>query len=212
MPSAKLRSSGVLLRQWDGLSNWDQNRPWEACPADYWCSRWSTVWPATLVNVRSPTLFYSTGKGGMVLSPDFAQFFCAYPGDGNSMGKGCDVEREPACTPGCNFCEAGPGSSWDCAFPPTMLREALAKQRANALGDGGFTAHNELILDTHSVAAGLPDSIEAFFYPDGGREAVRPFRDGFAAEFGLRRERVPLLRYDFENGFVLEDEVVIEDQ
>ena len=66
-------------------------------------------------------------------------------------------------------------------------------------GDPMHRQYNEVVLDSRAWSAGLPRTIEAFFYPDTPQcsatpcqQAVRDARAGFAKEYDA--EPLPLLR------------------
>ena len=90
-PSNDLGEAGVLVRQFDGLDG--HSKPWLPCapftgmPTDMgWCHQYADRWPASVVNPQTRMLYYGvTGIGGLVISPT-VDLFCAYSGDGNSMG------------------------------------------------------------------------------------------------------------------------------
>ena len=65
-----------------------------------------------------------------------------------------------------------------------------------------MAADNEVILDAPHFVHALPSAIEAIFYSvDGGSpENARAVRDAFLREYGLDRDRVPLLSYDPSRG------------
>ena len=59
-----------------------------------------------------------------------------------------------------------------------------------------------MVVDTRSVVAGLPGSIEGFFYQRGGDQgAAREAHANFLREYGLSGDEagrtVPLLQLDF---------------
>ena len=138
-----------------------------------------------------------------VLSAAHVVAWCIYPSDGNSRGVLCETPRGDAhCVPGCRQCAAGPGSDWGCAYPPSMLKQALERQQAEQRG--ATDRYNELVVDSRSIEVGLPHSIDAFFYVAGADQAVvqetARIRADFCREFGLRHARVPLVRYDGSPG------------
>ena len=175
--SNDLDSAGVLLRQFDGLSDWDQGQPWLPCRPDKWCNAYQHWWPASLINSRVRHLYYAS-KGGMVLRSS-TRLNCVYPGDGNSMGS---VDKG-----GCNPNRCTPQQDWDCAYPPGMLKDALeAGQRR------GGRSHNELILDLDSITPSLPFSILAFFCIVDC-DQVRGLQQSFVNSYGISDEECPVV-------------------
>ena len=55
--------------------------------------------------------------------------------------------------------------------------------------------HNEVVIDTRSIEAGLPGVILAFFHL-GDLDYVRGVRAAFLHAYGLAADRAPLLRLD----------------
>jgi hypothetical protein len=77
--AAKLRESGVLLRQFDRIN--DEGALWMPCPntPSSWCRDLSDRWASSIINSQLNHLYFQDGTGGIILSPD-VQLFCAYPG------------------------------------------------------------------------------------------------------------------------------------
>jgi len=66
------------------------------------------------------------------------------------------------------------------------------------LGGGHARRHNEIVLDTRSIEAHLPDVILGFFYLEDDSTARRARRE-FMRHFGLPVEQVPLVHIDFSS-------------
>ena len=84
--------------------------------------------------------------------------------------------------------------------PPSKLREVLAEHaRFAPVGN----IYNEMVVATESVVAGLPQTVEGFFYLRGGpqddaRNAHRDFLRAYGLGDGKETGRsVPLLQLDF---------------
>ena len=199
-PSDDLVRAGVLLRQFDKLSDIDANRPWIPCPFGTWCGRYHAQWPASVVNPSMRRLYYPA-EGGMVLDGRLLSLFCAYNGDGNSMAHTCGggYGDGASCIPGCyppwGQCPAV-GRDWDCSWPPSMLEAAMRAQLAR--GDPSGT-HNELVIDTRSIEAHTPEAVLAFFYLDEPERADAA-RDAFLREYSLPNWVVPLVQVNLGAG------------
>jgi len=207
-PSNVLSEAGVLLRQFDSLDGHD--KPWIPCPRDgleSWCFKFSDRWAASIVSPKARHLYYGTqGVGGLVLAPT-AKLFCAYPEDGDSMGKVCDPLGGDgiSCIPGCY----PPGQqcpevhhAWSCSFPPTHLKEALQAQEDRI---GFLSRNNELVIDTSSIVSSLPHAIEGFFIAVGAggpeRSTVQVAHRAFLAAYRLDEAHAPpLVLLDLDSG------------
>eukprot|EP00937_MAST-01D_sp_MAST-1D-sp2_P003337 g3337.t1 len=140
---------------------------------------------------------FSYGKGGVIVNPSSAgaKVMCSYDGDGGTetrlgAGCGCQNDTRPCDNPGCagnpggkkcvepstctNVCPtAGELSCHQCAYSPGALATMLAAQRQKG------EIYNELVLDATAWKAGLPGTIDAFFYPSfGGACASQPDEPG----------------------------------
>lgn len=209
-PSGTIAASGVLLRQFDRLD--DKNRPWLPCPLkgpDNWCASLSDRWASSIVNTQARHLYLSD-KGGVVVDAESVRMLCACAEDCNSQSKVCDtLYGDESCIPGCSppdkQCFAG--RAYDCSFPPTQLKEALLAQQSR---DSYKNRNNEMVLDTRSVVAGMPNSIDGFFYlstKPGGAEYMRGVQRKFAATYGLSAERTPpLMELEFTGGAISGDQ------
>ena len=179
-----MTSAGVLVRQFDSLS--DPTHPWLPCPEDWWCAAYHDVWPASIISAQVRNLYFTMGKGGLVLAPT-VRFNCVYPGDGNSMG---NVDSgNGGCSP--DQCDRYGPRDWNCIFPPDQLMEALQAQQRR----GKNHEHNELVIDTSSVTSGLPGTILAFFHM-GDEHDVRQVQQSFVRYYGLQDHECPLLALD----------------
>ena len=85
-------------------------------------------------------------------------------------------------------------NAYSCSFPPEELEFALAAQQER---ESFRNRNNEMVVDTSSVVSGLPESIEAFFFPKAAsgpeRDDVREQRRVFMEEYSLGQENAPLL-------------------
>ena len=106
-------------------------------------------------------------------------------------GYGDGVHCIPGCYPDGQQCQQV-GHDWNCAWPPSMLADAM---RAQLQRDGGASnSHNEIVIDTRSIEAHLPEIVLAFFF-ESSRERAASARDAFNTAYGLRGEAaVPLVR------------------
>ena len=130
-PSNDLASTGVLIRQFDSLSDIDHHRSWQPCPMHrhLWCGKFHAQWPASVVNTQMRHTYY-VDRSGFVLDASRVAIFCAYGSDGNSMAHTCGggYGDGETCIPGCyptNRQCARMHRDWTCSWPPSMLREAL---------------------------------------------------------------------------------------
>ena len=181
VPSNDISRAGVLVRQFDSLD--DPWHPWLPCPLTgpaSWCSKFTDRWATSIINKDERLMYFDalqgghSNVGGLVLSPS-VEIFCAYADDGNSMDpqKVCDPPGGDgfSCIPGCYpVGQQCPdlGRDWVCSYPPSQLNTALQRHR-----DRGALKNNEIVVNTASVTAGLPGSIEAFFMIRGGPEDER---------------------------------------
>lgn len=193
-PSNVLSEAGVLLRQFDRISELDASAPWLPCSESRWCARYRSQWPSSIINSEYRQLYY-TDCGGLIIDPLTTDFFCAYGGDGNSMahdcggGPGDGIGCIPGCYPDGQQCQQV-GHDWNCAWPPSMLREAMEAQLARGRPSG---SHNEIVIDTRSIVANLPGAILGFFYEVSSSAAVE-MRQAFLATYGLSADQVPLVQ------------------
>jgi hypothetical protein len=190
-PDNSLSAAGVLLRQFDSQSDYDNGRPWLSCPQSSWCSTKEQYWPASLINRQVRKLYYED-KAGFILDPERAKVLCACQGDCNSNSqasglRGCSATQccdypEPQCVPH--------HVDHDCSYPPDQLYEALAAQVRR-----GVPTHNEVVLDNIQTAAKMPDAILAFFYmSELSREEARTMHRNFLNAYKLTEEACPLVR------------------
>lgn len=221
-PSRNLSAAGVLVRQWDGQSDFDGGRPWlpwyavsdRTCrqaaatysslarcrclrsPPTSWCAQHEQFWPSSVINRAVRHLYYED-RAGFVLLPDAVTVLCACQADCNSNSqarglRGCNARR---C---CDYPEprCRPHHvDHDCSYPPDDIYEALAAQLRR-----GVPSHNEFVLDNLATAQRLPDVILAIFYmSDASREAATTMHTRFLAAYGLEEEHCPLLRLDLKS-------------
>ena len=98
--------------------------------------------------------------------------------DGGPGGRTCT----PGCFPPGERCE-DLHRDWFCSWGADHLQTALSSP--------SFT-WNELVVDTATVEAHLPQSILAFFHvPGGDVGAAVGYRDGFAGMYGLGADVAP---------------------
>jgi len=207
-PSSDIESSGVLVRQFDTLN--DPAMPWLPCPEDEWCGKFGDRFPSTILNAKAKAMFLADGNGGIVIAP-MVSIYCAYPEDGNSMDgrKICNPlgGNGASCIPGCypkgEWCPEV-GHTYSCSFPPEQLKEALQAQEESA---HMLNRNNEIVVDTKTVAANLPGSIQGFFFTasDPTMEAKAQADTGdvrrvFLQQFELSEaDGPPLLKLDVNN-------------
>jgi hypothetical protein len=89
-PSNRMADAGVLVRQFDRLSEIDAGRPWIPCTPARWCARYHSMWPSSLIN-RDVRLLYYPSRGGLVLDASAARFFCIYYGECVTGGRTRDL-------------------------------------------------------------------------------------------------------------------------
>ena len=86
-PSDDIATAGVLIRQFDSLSN--EGKPWLPCRGSgslEWCRKYGDRFPSSIVNQEARKLYYGeSGIGGFVLSAT-AEYWCAYP-EGNACAR-----------------------------------------------------------------------------------------------------------------------------
>ena len=84
------------------------------------------------------------------------------------------------------------GHDWNCAYPPSMLENAMNGMTGHGTHDSG--RHNEIVIDTRSIDANLPSVILGFFcLVHKDCSSPRQMRTGFIAAYGLSGSDVPLL-------------------
>ena len=192
-PAGNLSSCGVLVRQFDGQSDFDGGRPWLPCPPSSWCHQHEQFWPSSVINARVRRLYYED-KAGFVLAPEHVTLLCACQADCNSDSqergrRGCNARRccdwpEPRCVPH--------HVDHDCSYPPGELQEALAAQLRR-----GAPSHNELVLDNLEAATKLPELVLAFFFQsERSRAEASAMHRNFLEAYALTEQQCPLLRLD----------------
>ena len=212
-PSQDLARSGVLVRQFDGLSDLDNSHPWMPCPRiGAWCSQFHAQWPTSIINRRARATYFDD-EGGMVLDASTAQAYlrCIYPGDGNSMARTCgggDGDGRsciPGCAPDGEQCHQEGWDGWGCSYPPPLLEEALRHhERDHTSGENGqFLLNNELILDPSWLSDHLPGAVLAFFHvhekDDGPHGRACDARARYLRTYRLEGDQVPLLHLDLSS-------------
>lgn len=171
---------------------------------------------ASLVNAQSPCdagrgrgpipLYYSIAgdaASGYVIDPT-TSVFCSWASDAGTMSRMCSPGAPADCAPGCfgldnkpAWC-TGPSDYTMCAYPPTRLSWMLHRQQL-----AKPASYNEVVVDTASYTARLPDSIEAVFWVKGCKQSG-PYCERYAREahrklvdhFGLAEGALPLLTFD----------------
>ena len=184
-PSSDIKSSGVLVRQFDALS---KVRRFEPCPEDMWCGKYRFIWPSSIVNKNHNTNIYrGDNEAGLVLAPSHNRFFCVYPGDGNSMGH---YDDNHGCQEPCQGKQV-----WDCAYEKDRLEEALIENSGN-------TKYNEVVVDAQYMKQNLPHSLMAVFYmnPDT-REKAQEAHGEFLSTYKMTNAQFPLLHFSMSQGF-----------
>lgn len=193
-PSNDVTQAGVLVRQFDALSSKESAKPWEQCAAHDWCAKYNQIWPASIINMfHHNRLYRGSNEGGFVLAPPpLNRFFCAYAGDGNSMGL---VDHElHGCQRPCQL-----PKKWDCSFAPDQLQSCLEAQLDK---QGHSNKHNEVVIDAAQMREHLPHSILGIFFMDNSTKAaaVRVHK-AFIDTYKLSSTSFPLLHLSLENGF-----------
>ena len=62
-PTTSLADAGVLVRQFDQLSDTDAGRPWMPCRLGTWCGQFHAQWPASIVNKDARSMYYESEGG-----------------------------------------------------------------------------------------------------------------------------------------------------
>ena len=165
-------AAGVLVRQFDGMSDWE--RPWAPCTVNGHgaCTaphpNEGDRWPSTFLNAKHAGT-YSSSAGGLIFDPALVTLRCGYSQDGSSMMKHCEAVGgggADGCIPGCAHTAWCTDTSCldlrrtkECAWGPMQLEELLLKQdRCNPYG------HSEVVVDPASVVRGLPHTVLAVFH------------------------------------------------
>ena len=104
-------------------------------------------------------------------------------------GPGDGIYCIPGCYPNGQQCQQV-GHDWNCAWPPSMLRDAMESQLARGRPSG---THNEIVIDTRSIVANLPGAILGFFFESSSGTAVE-MRRAFLTAYGLSADQVPLVQ------------------
>ena len=180
-----MTEAGVIVRQFDALSK--TGFAWEPCADHLWCSKFSRIWPSSIINRDYNNVLYrGEEEAGLVLAPPpLNRFHCIFPGDGNSMGH-LDEPCQDTCTP---------PRIWDCSFPPHQLEKALQANHGNG-------KYNEVVIDAQYMKRNLPRSIMGIFYmaPDT-KEKAKAIHSQFVAHYGAEAADVPLLKLNLKSGF-----------
>lgn len=183
-----LRVSHISVSQFDALSK--TGVAWEPCAEHLWCGKYGTIWPSSIINKMHNHIMYRGGSEiGLVLAPPpLNQFYCIYPGDGNSMGHIGRAETPHGCQKACE------GSRWwDCSYPPERLEQALWANSPSG-------KYNEVVIDAQHMKKHLPRSILGFFYSDPSTRAkAAEVHRAFVAKYGLKE--FPLLHFSQSEGF-----------
>ena len=192
--------------------------------------------PITEGRSRTIPLFSRSGSG-FIISPKHSGILCSYPADGGTANKMCGAEDATnGCTPGCvpgrlfddygtpvavNWCGEGDAKKEGAAH---VQSAGLCPWRPNQIGDmvrqlisqhppGTNGNYNEVVVDAAAFGAGLPASVEAFFFLTGnhGRDIdpqqekkAREAHARFLKTFHVTKDEVPLLQLnisDFEHPF-----------
>ena len=185
----------MLVRQFDGQSDYDGGRPWLPCPATNWCAQHEQFWPSSILNKNVRRLYYADTPG-MILDPQHVTMLCACQADCNSNSqarglRGCNAQRccdypEPRCIPH--------HVDHDCSYPPEELWECLAAQERR-----GVPSHNEVVLDNLKTAERMPEAVLGFFWmAESSRAVAERVHGAFLLAYGLSEERCPLVRLRLE--------------
>lgn len=161
----------------------DFSAPWHACTSG-WCIGVDHL-SASLISARMPKLFGLTDSGGIgLILADDAPFECAFTRDG-----GTQFRQMGGCT---HAAACSPESSWQCAWRPSQLAEAVATM-AEVNGDG----INEFVVSRARWEAGLPGLVAAVLCMGQQCEAprARALITALRAAYPDAVPRPPLLRY-----------------
>jgi len=217
--AAQPERCGVFVSQFDIMH--DASSPWLPCaprPGAAWCWWLSDRLSGSVINAHAPHL-YSASLGGMIISASAVRLRCAFSADGGTQGedRACPIAGVPPseqlggvwwdgddCVPGCSvkggrpqWCH-GLGDYSGCAWEPRSLELMLQQQAKGGLKE----QYNEVVFDPAPITAGLPTSIEAFFFQPGSswqdRERVRNAWQAFKRRY--RGATTPLLQYDPAQG------------
>ena len=161
--------------------------PWMPCPATMWCGHQNDRVSASLVNQRlverGVGLF--TAGAGYVFAPSVTELWCAFKGDGGTMGEsanhGCGDRAW--CDPQASSNNGG--NNHQCPWRPEHLGHMLAVHEAEPFG------YNEVLVATTRWEAKLPMLIEAFFWiGDTGEAEARAIHHAFRKQFPLTGPRL----------------------
>mmetsp|Transcript_21938 Transcript_21938/g.54680 ORF Transcript_21938/g.54680 Transcript_21938/m.54680 type:complete len:194 (+) Transcript_21938:269-850(+) len=166
--------------------------PWKMDPPP-WQGNLRDRLSASIINSRLRTLF-NPSEGGLVISPSYNSFLCAWAVDAGTMSRTCNPPGPSAfCIPGCSghegWCEDNRNSNY-CPWRPNHIREMVEQQLATP---GAADRYNEVIIDAAVWERNMPLSVEGVYYTNDDRTA-RAVHRKLAEHFP--DENIPLLRVD----------------
>jgi hypothetical protein len=219
----ELRYSGVLIHQWDDLE--DINARWQPCSIPENTCQFKDPYDdrvsCSVINAKLPRRadgsipLFSYSRGGVLINPEEAlsNMTCSWPGDGGSMTRtnhGCGCQNDSSLIPNTthtkcveaqpcdNWCDpVGPGpfiKCHQCAWKESQLGQMLTLQSQAS------SQYNEVLVTASNWRAGLPHTIDAFFFPSNCgapcRDEVTATHAQFLQKFAKTAAEVPLLSLD----------------
>jgi cellulose synthase/poly-beta-1,6-N-acetylglucosamine synthase-like glycosyltransferase len=207
-------AAGLLTHQWDyedSVTRWIPVSNISGQPAD---DRVSCCVHNHNISLYNGTIsIYNAGPnyfdpyytpGGVIINPEHAELLCTYAGDGGTFYRndhGCGCFFTPPHNHWChnNSCESpNVNKTESCAWPPGDLSSMMQQMRQKEY------PYNEAILDPEVWKKGLPGSISAFWYPNGGNcseACVKQVTDThalFIERYPDTNTTVPLLELDLQ--------------
>ena len=168
--------------------------------AHSWCAKYAGILPSSLVSQEfSAGLYRGDQMGGLILAPPpLNRIFCAYPGDGNSMGHGGCQTKCPVCPERPPGYHGPPCRTWDCSYSAEQLGSALRQ---------GSHHHNEVVIDALLMHSHVPHSILGFFYMhESTRLRAAQAHRAFLSAFKLHAAECPLLHFSLADAFSRDQE------
>ena len=184
-PSSRIADAGVLLHQFDLISDPDPTRePWIPGRGGGLGTRdrmsSAFIYQSMRADPSGNIPIYSFSLGGLVLRPEHVRLNCAFPFDVGSFGRQC-YNGAIGCIPGCSengvteWCArdlAPELAGIPCAYAPRDLDVAMAGRDRLASAqqkpvhdhwdDGKF--YDEIVVNATHFVHRVPHAIEAVFY------------------------------------------------
>ena len=155
-PSNVVTETGIMVHQLDALDlgrvEAETNQPWQPCAVKgpSWCAKFGDRLSVSIINQKLPYVF-SDHATGFIINPKLATIFCAFPFDGGSMERWCNLEQPlDECLPGCYDNSKGDvGCDSRGCFPPEQLKQMLRNHVDNHpfkkdCGQGNGCRYNEV--------------------------------------------------------------------